>query len=72
MRPLVNLGHTQRGGVPTPPTTACSASATASMPSIWFTTRSGAASPFPRHDITDITIKEAIASNRRLDQRSLT
>ncbi len=50
--------------------TACSASATACTPSTWCTKRSGAASPCSRAlDITDITIKEAIATNRRLDQR---
>ena len=43
-----NYDHGKHYGVVVcpPPTTACSASATASMPSIWFTTRSGVASPF--------------------------
>jgi len=40
----VNLGHTQRGGVPTP-MTACWGSGMACTPSTWCTSRSGAASP---------------------------
>ena len=49
---------------------ACSPSATASVRSTWFTNRNGAAlRSLHGTDITDIPIKEAISTNRKLDQR---
>jgi hypothetical protein len=50
--------------------TAHWASATACTPSTWCTTgKWGRIAVLKGLDITDITIKEAIATNRRLDQR---
>jgi len=65
----VNLGHTQRGGVPTAFDRVLGQRYGLHAIDMVHDKKWGRIAVLHGTDITDITIKEAIASNRRLDQR---
>jgi 6-phosphofructokinase 1 len=65
----VNLGHTQRGGVPTAFDRLLGQRYGLHAIDMVHDKKWGRIAVLHGTDITDITIKEAIASNRRLDQR---
>jgi ATP-dependent phosphofructokinase / diphosphate-dependent phosphofructokinase len=65
----VNLGHTQRGGVPTAFDRLLGQRYGLHAIDMVHDKKWGRIAVLHGNDITDITIKEAIASNRRLDQR---
>jgi len=65
----VNLGHTQRGGVPTAYDRTLAQRYGLHAIDMVHEKKWGRIAVLHGTDITDITIKEAIASNRRLDQR---
>jgi 6-phosphofructokinase 1 len=65
----VNLGHTQRGGVPTAYDRVLGQRYGLHAIDMVHEAKWGRIAVLKGLDITDITIKEAIATNRRLDQR---
>jgi len=65
----VNLGHTQRGGVPTAYDRTLGQRYGLHAIDMVHDQKWGRIAVLKGLDITDITIKEAIATNRRLDQR---
>jgi 6-phosphofructokinase 1 len=65
----VNLGHTQRGGVPTAYDRLLGQRYGLHAIDMVHEGKWGRIAVLHGTDITDITIKEAIATNRRLDQR---
>jgi 6-phosphofructokinase 1 len=65
----VNLGHTQRGGVPTAYDRLLGQRYGLHAIDMVHEKKWGRIAVLKGLDITDITIKEAIASNRRLDER---
>jgi ATP-dependent phosphofructokinase / diphosphate-dependent phosphofructokinase len=65
----VNLGHTQRGGVPTAYDRLLGQRYGLHAIDMVHEKKWGRIAVLQGTDITDITIKEAIAHNRRLDQR---
>jgi 6-phosphofructokinase 1 len=65
----VNLGHTQRGGVPTAFDRILGQRYGLHAIDMVHDKKWGRIAVLQGTDITDITIKEAIATNRRLDQR---
>jgi 6-phosphofructokinase 1 len=65
----VNLGHTQRGGVPTAYDRLLGQRYGLHAIDMVHEQKWGRIAVLHGTDITDITIKEAIATNRRLDQR---
>ncbi|HEY1255839.1 MAG TPA: 6-phosphofructokinase, partial [Terracidiphilus sp.] len=65
----VNLGHTQRGGVPTAYDRILGQRYGLHAIDMVHDKKWGRIAVLNGLDVTDITIKEAIASNRRLDQR---
>jgi 6-phosphofructokinase 1 len=65
----VNLGHTQRGGVPTAYDRLLGQRYGLHAIDMVHDKKWGRIAVLKGLDITDITIKEAIASNRRLDER---
>jgi len=65
----VNLGHTQRGGVPTAYDRLLGQRYGLHAIDMVHSGKWGRIAVLRGTDITDITIKEAIATNRRLDQR---
>ncbi len=65
----VNLGHTQRGGVPTAYDRLLGQRYGLHAIDMVHDKKWGRIAVLKGTDITDITIKEAIATNRRLDQR---
>jgi len=65
----VNLGHTQRGGVPTAYDRLLGQRYGLHAIDMVHEKKWGRIAVLKGMDITDITIKEAIATNRRLDQR---
>jgi len=65
----VNLGHTQRGGVPTAYDRLLGQRYGLHAIDMVHENKWGRIAVLQGTDITDITIKEAIAQNRRLDQR---
>jgi ATP-dependent phosphofructokinase / diphosphate-dependent phosphofructokinase len=65
----VNLGHTQRGGVPTAYDRLLGQRYGLHAIDMVHEKKWGRIAVIRGLDVTDITIKEAIASNRRLDQR---
>jgi phosphofructokinase-like protein len=65
----VNLGHTQRGGVPTAYDRTLAQRYGLHAIDMVHESKWGRIAVLKGLDITDITIKEAIANNRRLDQR---
>ncbi len=65
----VNLGHTQRGGVPTAYDRTLGQRYGLHAIDMVHDGKWGRIAVLKGLDITDITIKEAIATNRRLDQR---
>ena len=65
----VNLGHTQRGGVPTAYDRVLGQRYGLHAIDMVHEKKWGRIAVLHGTDITDITIKEAIATNRRLDQR---
>jgi 6-phosphofructokinase 1 len=65
----VNLGHTQRGGVPTAFDRTLGQRYGLHAIDMVHDKKWGRIAVLHGTDITDITIKEAIATNRRLDQR---
>jgi ATP-dependent phosphofructokinase / diphosphate-dependent phosphofructokinase len=65
----VNLGHTQRGGVPTAYDRLLGQRYGLHAIDMVHQSKWGRIAVLHGTDITDITIKEAIAHNRRLDQR---
>ena len=65
----VNLGHTQRGGVPTAYDRLLGQRYGLHAIDMVHEKKWGRIAVLKGLDITDITIKEAIATNRRLDQR---
>lgn len=65
----VNLGHTQRGGVPTAFDRVLGQRYGLHAIDMVHEKKWGCIAVLHGLDITDITIKEAIATNRRLDQR---
>ena len=65
----VNLGHTQRGGVPTAYDRLLGQRYGLHAIDMVHQKKWGRIAVLKGLDITDITIKEAIASNRRLDER---
>jgi ATP-dependent phosphofructokinase / diphosphate-dependent phosphofructokinase len=65
----VNLGHTQRGGVPTAYDRLLGQRYGLHAIDMVHQQKWGRIAVLQGTDITDITIKEAIATNRRLDQR---
>ena len=66
---FVNLGHTQRGGVPTAYDRLLGQRYGLHAIEMVHEAKWGRIAVLHGTDITDITIKEAIATNRRLDQR---
>jgi 6-phosphofructokinase 1 len=66
----VNLGHTQRGGVPTAYDRLLGQRYGLHAIDMVHQQKWGRIAVLRGPEITDITIKEAIATNRRLDQRS--
>ncbi len=67
----MNLGHTQRGGVPTAYDRTLGQRYGLHAIDMVHQKKWGRIAVLKGLDITDITIKEAIATNRRLDQRFL-
>ena len=65
----VNLGHTQRGGVPTAYDRLLGQRYGLHAIDMVHDKKWGRIAVLKGLDVTDITIKEAIATNRRLDQR---
>ena len=65
----VNLGHTQRGGVPTAYDRLLGQRYGLHAIDMVHEKKWGRIAVLKGLDVTDITIKEAIATNRRLDQR---
>ncbi len=65
----MNLGHTQRGGVPTAYDRVLGQRYGLHAIDMVHQDKWGRIAVLKGIDVTDITIKEAIATNRRLDQR---